>query len=330
MAPLPLPLPRPNLPKPKLRLHLDDLRHPATASFLSLVPDVLSTLETALQAIIQYLYTSPGVDNQNAIPFISATRTPPSFIPSIPPTRSVTVILRDFDGVAYTTGTRYDKEIHLSLSYIQTCCTHYKDPAGELAGVLTHELVHCYQHTSPYAVADNTDGGTANSEDDTNTTASGIPYPPSGLIEGIADFVRLKAGLVPPHWKPPSSAKERPASWDQGYQHTAYFLAWLEDTRVGIGAVGMVNDRLLRLGYVGEESAGDDSNNTTARGEKKDERCSQRESFWRGLFGVGVLALWEEYGEYLDRFGGEGKGEESGDCNEGTSKGDWETEVLDL
>ncbi len=40
---------------------------------------------------------------------------------NVPPTRSVTVVLRDMGGVAYTTGTELDndhKEIHFSLGYI--------------------------------------------------------------------------------------------------------------------------------------------------------------------------------------------------------------------
>lgn len=36
---------------------------------------------------------------------------------------------------------------------------------------------------------------------------------PGGLIEGIADFVRLKAGLAPPHWKPGPRSR-----WDEGYE----------------------------------------------------------------------------------------------------------------
>lgn len=171
--------------------------------------------------------------------------------------------------MAHTTGTELDddhKEIHFSLSHLHTC-TGYADPRSEIAGVLTHELVHCYQHTAP--------------------PGDGVPRPPGGLIEGVADFVRLKAGLDPPHWKRPAKASDRPGSWDQGYQHTAFFLAWLEDVRVGRGAVGMLNDRLLRVGYVGE-------------GDGEGEEGGVR--FWKGLFGVGVLELWEEYGRYLDSF----------------------------
>lgn len=252
-------------PKPKLRLHINDLRHPAAKSFLSLLPDPCSTLETALEAIIQHLYTLPQTGDRKT----------PSFTPCAPPTRSVTLILHDFAGVAYTTGTDLDddhKEIHFSLSYIHTC-SRYKDPTAELAGVLTHELVHCYQHTSPPSSGEGDD-------DD-------VPHPPGGLIEGIADFVRLKAGLQPPHWTRPRSAKDRPQNWDQGYQHTAFFLAWLEDVKAGRGAVGMLNDRLRTVGYVGD--CGDST-------------CAP-EGFWKGLFGADVLELWDEYGRDLDGLG---------------------------
>ncbi|KAJ5181884.1 hypothetical protein N7449_012031 [Penicillium cf. viridicatum] len=275
-------------PQPKLRLHVEDLRHPASSAFLTLIPDLASTLDKALANIIKYLYTSPPK---------SESPHRPAFTPSIPPTRSVTVFLRDYSGVAYTTGTELDdahKEIHVSLPYIQHCTSGPSakdDPLHELVGVLTHELVHCYQHTAPPSSHGNGNGD--------------IPRPPGGLIEGIADFVRLKAGLEPPHWKRPLSAAERPPKWDMGYQHTAYFLAWLEDVRVERGAVGMLNDRLLRVGYVGE-------------GEGKDVD-KQSIGFWAGLFGVGVGVLWEEYGRYLDNPTKEGVGR---------SSENWEDEIL--
>lgn len=67
------------------------------------------------------------------------------------------------------------KEIHFSLNYINSI-----NPASrlthEITGVLTHELVHCYQW-------------------DAHGTC------PGGLIEGIADWVRLNCDLSPPHWK---------------------------------------------------------------------------------------------------------------------------------
>lgn len=276
--------------KPKVRLHAEDLRHPASAAFLTLIPDLASALDTALGNIVKYLYTSP----RHAPPATTdaSKRKQPYFSPSIPPTRSVTVFLRDFSGVAYTTGTELDndhKEIHLSLPYIHHCTSGSSakaDPKHELVGVLTHELVHCYQHTAP-----------PRSDNDEHETS----HPPGGLIEGIADFVRLKASLEPPHWKRPQSADERASKWDAGYQHTAFFLAWIEDVRVGTGAIGMLNDRLLRAGYVGEQESD----------------CGG-DGFWRGLFGVGVEELWDEYGLYLD---GLKRGDERA-C------GNWEEEIV--
>ncbi|WEW55892.1 hypothetical protein PRK78_001327 [Emydomyces testavorans] len=254
----------PAAPSPKLRLHLQDISHESAKIFLEYVFDPSAVLRAALCNIITYLYTSPK-------PVSTASSQPHCvhFTPSLPKTRSVTVILRDFSGVAYTTSIDLDsdhKEIHFSLSHIAHSAT-LKEPRDELVGVLTHELVHCYQHTSP--------------PDD-----NAVPHPPSGLIEGIADFVRLKAGLSPPHWHRPLCSADRPDSWDRGYQDTAFFLEWLEDVKVGSGAVGMLNDRLLRTGYVGEEGEASPT--------------SAKQSFWRGLFGASVQALWDEYGEYLN------------------------------
>lgn len=358
MAPHPpensLPASKPSLPKPKFRLHLDDLRHSGTNSFLSLVPDPLLTLEKALQSIVEYLYTVPSEEEDNNDKLPSTVCPPtistiPSFIPSIPPTQSVTLILRDFDGLAYTTGNEFDKEIHVALSYVQYCTTS-QDPAGELAGVLTHELVHCFQHTSPRQLSPtHNDGAYSHGNGDGNGYDNNVnaPRPPGGLIEGIADFVRLKAGLSPPHWKKPTSSNERPAKWDQGYQHTAYFLAWLEDVRAGAGAIALVNDRLLRVGYHTGESGNnngdngssgvddndnnqnshDDDSNRTAHQDSRESpdyasrrgylSFSPKEDFWHSMFGVGVLHLWEEYGEYLDRSNG---GADNG--------GNWEIELL--
>lgn len=259
------------IPKPRLRLRLEDARHSAAASFFGLIPDLEAVLDSALTAIVEQLYTSPrGARPHNNNDEDHASKAPiPSFTPLIPPTRSVTIILQDFEGVAYTNGTDLDddhKEIHFSLSYINHVCKNDTQPLAELKGVLTHELVHCYQHTAP-----------AEGE---------VPRPPGGLIEGIADFVRLKAGLGAAHWQKPKSALDRASSWDAGYQHTAYFLSWLEDVRFGKGAIGLLNDRLLRTGYLGEEE------------EKKEDK--KEPGFWGDLFGVEVDVLWEEYGRYLD------------------------------
>lgn len=131
--------------------------------------------------------------------------------------------------------------MHFSLDYINGI--EGGREADEIEGVLVHEMVHCWQWNAR---------GTA----------------PEGLIEGIADFVRLKAGLSPPHWK-----KEGGGKWNAGYQHTGYFLEWVEKTW-GDGSVIKINDALKDSEY------------------KEDE-------FWTAIFGQKVERLWEMYVDSL-------------------------------
>lgn len=148
-------------------------------------------------------------------------------------------------GVAYTTGTDLDpdhKEIHFSLDYISSIAS--SRVPHEILGVLTHEMVHCYQY-------------------------NGFGSCPGGLIEGVADWVRLNSDLSPPHWK-----KEATGSWDAGYQHTGYFLEYLEQ-RFGEGLVRRLNEK-LRIGrYEGKR-------------------------FWTELCGGTVEQLWGDYGRTLE------------------------------
>ncbi|VDB84182.1 unnamed protein product [Peniophora sp. CBMAI 1063] len=123
----------------------------------------------------------------------------------------VLFVVRPMDGVAYTTGTHTHKQIHLNSQHVVNSSSRLRD---EIMGVLVHEAVHCFQHNAR---------GTA----------------PGGLIEGIADFVRLRAGLAPPHWAP----GKRSDKWDAGYGTTALFLDWIE-TRYGDGTIAELNAAL--------------------------------------------------------------------------------------
>lgn len=222
------PIPQSIHHKPTLRLHLDDITHSATQITNSSLDGGLY-LARAIDHVLAHLYKPYGLSD-------------------MPKVRSVTVVLRSMGGVAYTTGLPLDdlhKEIHLSLDYVQA--VQSRNSTGirhEIAGVITHEMVHCFQHNGH---------GTC----------------PGGLIEGIADFVRLKAGLAPPHWK--KSSETRGERWDEGYQKTAWFLEWLEDKK-GAGTVSRLN--------------------ATLKTEKYDE-----EKFWKNLVGVSVEKLWSQYKE---------------------------------
>ncbi|KAJ9605573.1 hypothetical protein H2200_010230 [Cladophialophora chaetospira] len=187
-----------------------------------------------------FLHTvdAPSILN-NAIKTVHAILTPMRL--DTPNVRSITLILRDFAGVAYTTGKDIDfehKEIHFSTEYIESI-----DPErlkDEITGVLVHEMVHVWQW---------------NGEHSCN----------GGLIEGIADWVRLKAGLAPPHWRKRCEGCE----WDAGYDVTGFFLASLEG-EFGKDVVVRMNQQ-LRHRYVEEE-------------------------FWREISGgKDVKILWDKY-----------------------------------
>jgi len=228
---------------PKLRLEIRDLNHPGSQVFLSSVV-ASEAFATSVKNVLSWLYESPG-----------------SLTTTIPPTRSVTLILRSMGGVAYTTGSELDndhKEIHFSLEYIKSIPESRKH--HEIMGVLTHEMVHCYQYDA---------FGTS----------------PGGLTEGIADWVRLNCDLSPPHWK-----KDASGSWDAGYQHTGYFLEYLE-TRFGKGTIRRLNEKL--------------------RISKYDEK-----KFWTELCGRPVEQLWGDYAEVVGK--GEGEGGDSAKTKEGS------------
>ena len=59
----------------------------------------------------------------------------------------------------------------------------------------------------------------------------------------MQDWVRLQAGLGPPHWKRSPGDK-----WDAGYEATAYFLDWIEG-RYGHGTVQELNESMKDVEY---------------------------------------------------------------------------------
>lgn len=234
---MPPPLPRPRRPSaptpphpahptPLLRLKIQDLSHPGARSFLSSV-DAAGALKDAVHTVLDLLF--PG-----------------QYRGSWPGTRSVTLVLGSFGGVAYTQGRALDddhKEIHLSSDYISSIKPELLK--REITGVLVHEMVHCWQW-------------------------NGCGTAPGGLIEGVADWVRLRADLSPPHWKRTTGDR-----WDVGYQVTAWFLDWLED-KYGAGTVARLNHILKDTEY-------------------------EEKKYWRDRCGLpeDVHGLWKEYKRWL-------------------------------
>ncbi|CUA69370.1 hypothetical protein RSOLAG22IIIB_03893 [Rhizoctonia solani] len=151
--------------------------------------------------------------------------------------KNLRLIIKETDGIASTSGDEIRKTIVFNAKYIAQVGQRAKD---EILGIIRHEVVHCFQYDAQ---------GTA----------------PPGLIEGVADFVRLRAGFAPPHWKRGDSGGD----WDAGYERTAFFLDWLERTK-GAGTVKRIN-----LGLCGEKY--------------------RQESFWKQVVGENVEDLWEKY-----------------------------------
>jgi hypothetical protein len=212
--------------KPLLRLELRDLSSSGSRAFLRLV-HASTAVQDAVDTVLKLLYK-----NMHAS--------------CIPPTRSITLVIRDMEGVAYTTGLDIDqdhKEIHLSTKYIEFVPESRQKE--EIMGVLVHEMVHCWQH-------------------------SGFGTAPGGLIEGVADWVRLKAGYAPPHWK-----RHTDCDWDAGYERTGYFLEWLEEEH-GVDVVRKINEAMRTCEY-------------------------DAERVWEGCCGgKGVKELWKEYKKTVD------------------------------
>lgn len=113
------------------------------------------------------------------------------------------------------------------------------DVKTEITGVLYHEMTHVWQW-------------------------NGKGQGPSGLIEGIADFVRLKAGYAPSHWVRPGQGDR----WDQGYDVTARFLDYCNGLSSGSSFVSELNKK-MRDGY--------------------------SQSFFQELLGKSVDTLWADY-----------------------------------
>jgi DNA-directed RNA polymerase subunit N (RpoN/RPB10) len=168
-------------------------------------------------------------------------------------------------GVAYTVGSDLDddhKQIHFSTDYIsQIPENRLKE---EMMGVIVHEMVHCWQWNA-------------------------LGSAPGGLIEGIADWVRLKAGYAPPHWR-----RHADGSWDSGYERTGYFLEFLEKEH-GKDIVRRINEGLRDCEY--EEGP-----------------------FWHNCCGKSIEKLWEEYQHHLasqEKGNGDEKEEARADVEEG-------------
>ena len=112
------------------------------------------------------------------------------------------------------------------------------------------------------------------------------------LLPHAIDWVRLRSGFEPPHWKPGGS------NWDDGYHVTAYFLQWLTE-RYGEGTVPEMNELMKHARY--------------------------DEHIFKTVTGRKVSKLWKLYKEDLEG----GGGTSSISCDPRASESDAEVVVHD-
>jgi hypothetical protein len=114
--------------------------------------------------------------------------------------QTISLIVEKIDGIAYSSN----GEIHASANYIERYPGNIKK---EMTGILYHQVAHILQW-------------------DGNGEA------PSGLVEGIADFVRLRGGYAAEQWVSPGHGND----WKQGYDVTARFLDYCNSIKNGFVA----------------------------------------------------------------------------------------------
>ncbi|MCL7050437.1 hypothetical protein MKW94_002094 [Papaver nudicaule] len=111
----------------------------------------------------------------------------------------ISLLVKPMDVVADHTG----DNIEVSADYINGFSGDIKT---EITGIIYHELTHVWQW-------DGTPG----------------PRAPQNLLEGIADYVRLKANLQGSYWTQRGSGNH----WGERSDITAYFLDYCESLRPG-------------------------------------------------------------------------------------------------
>lgn len=116
----------------------------------------------------------------------------------------VTLQIESFAQSPHAIASTEDNVIRLNADYLRR---YQGDIKEEFAGVVYHEMTHVWQWT-------------------------GHGIAPAGLINGIADYVRLKAGYASKGWPRRGSGSR----WDEGYAVTAYFLDYCNGLKHGFVA----------------------------------------------------------------------------------------------
>ncbi|KAG8368438.1 hypothetical protein BUALT_Bualt15G0045500 [Buddleja alternifolia] len=114
---------------------------------------------------------------------------------------SVKLYVHEYDGAEAIT---YGEQINVSSIYLAGYQGNLK---WEFTSLIHHELTHVFQW-------------------------DGEGHAPTGLIEGMADYMILKSNYYPAGFAKPGQGE----TWDQGYDFTARFLEYCEELESGFVA----------------------------------------------------------------------------------------------
>lgn len=176
--------------------------------------------------------------------------------------RSIHYKLNEGGSLSYKGGDVPTIEIGFDMNYLNSFASTHDDQvsADEIYGVLCHEICHGYQNSPK------------------NCGVYGSPNENFGFIEGTADLARLLTG----GFNPPRYPKVG-GSWINGYNTTAFFYQWVQNTKGDKDFLKKFNKTALTIDPWSADKA------------------------FKEIFGESVQSLWDQYQNAISTMGAANK-----------------------
>jgi PKD repeat protein len=170
--------------------------------------------------------------------------------------------LNEGGSLSYKGGDVPNIEIGFDMNYLNSFSSSHDDQvsADEIYGVLCHEICHGYQNSPK------------------NCGEYGSPNENYGFIEGTADLARLLTG----GFNPPRYPKVG-GSWINGYNTTAFFYQWVQNTKGDKDFLIKFNKSALTINPWSADKA------------------------FNEIFGESVQSLWDQYQDAISTMGATNK-----------------------